>query len=89
MNNNQKMLLGVAVVGVAAYYYWKSQQPKPAAKFVGANGIFDGRPNARVFANLADDAGGACPCRIVTETKNGFNHCKMGHWCEQVKGKQQ
>ena len=30
MNQNQKMLLGAAVVGVAGYLYWKSKQPKAA-----------------------------------------------------------
>jgi hypothetical protein len=35
MNKNQKVLLGVAVVGVAGYFYWKSKQPKAA--FVRAN----------------------------------------------------
>ena len=30
MNQNQKMLLGAAVVGFAGYLYWKSKQPKAA-----------------------------------------------------------
>jgi hypothetical protein len=28
MNKKTKMLLAVAVIGVAGYYYWKSKQPK-------------------------------------------------------------
>ena len=28
MNKNQQLLLGVGVVGVAGYLYWKSKQPK-------------------------------------------------------------
>lgn len=28
MNKNTKMLLAVAVIGVAGYYYYKSKQPK-------------------------------------------------------------
>ena len=85
MNNNQKMLLGVAVVGVAAYYYWKSQQPKTAAKFVGQDGtIFNGRPNARIFANAVDNKGsGPCPClKKPTERDGDFVHCPAGHWCK-------
>jgi hypothetical protein len=66
MNNNQKMLLGVAVVGVAAYYYWKSQQPKPAAKMVGQDGsIFKGRPNGKVFANVVGNQQ-SCGCHKGT-----------------------
>lgn len=85
MNNNQKMLLGVAVVGVAAYYYWKSQQPS-AAKFVGANGIFAGRPNQKIFAgangkygNFAPQA--ACMCHTAVTNVGGDNvyTCKNGN----------
>jgi hypothetical protein len=28
MNKNQQLLLGVGVVGLAGYFYWKSKQPK-------------------------------------------------------------
>ena len=28
MNKKTKMLLAIAVIGVAGYYYWKSKQPK-------------------------------------------------------------
>jgi hypothetical protein len=101
MNNNQKMLLGVAVVGVAAYYYWKSQQPQPAAKFVGANGIFAGRPNQRIFAgangkygNLIPQA--SCMCHtgetkvgpkgdMVYTCKNGNTSFKTGGPCGGAK----
>jgi hypothetical protein len=38
MNKNQKLLLGVAVVGVAGYFYWKSKQPKAAFTKVGLAG---------------------------------------------------
>lgn len=38
MNKNQKVLLGVAVVGVAAYFYFKSKQPKAAFAKVGMAG---------------------------------------------------
>jgi hypothetical protein len=74
MNNNQKMLLGVAVVGVAAYYYWKSQQPKK--QFVGANGsLFAGRPNKAIFAGADGKYGNFAPqasCMCHTgETKVG------------------
>ena len=31
MNKNQKLMLGVGVVAVAGYFYWKSKQPKAAA----------------------------------------------------------
>ena len=46
MNKKTKMLLAVAVIGVAGYYYWKSKQPKKAGflagnvKPVGSNGAF-------------------------------------------------
>jgi hypothetical protein len=35
MNKNQQLLLGVGVVGVAGYLYWKSKQPKAAFASVG------------------------------------------------------
>lgn len=38
MNKNQKVLLGVAVVGVAGYFYWKSKQPKVAFVKAGLAG---------------------------------------------------
>jgi hypothetical protein len=73
MNYNQKVLLGVAVVGVAGYYYWKSQQPK---QFVGANGsLFAGRPNAPVFANFKDEA---CMCHTGSDTVKGETIYKCG-----------
>jgi hypothetical protein len=40
MDKNQKMLLGVAVVGVGAYLLWKSKQPKKA--FMNAGGCPSG-----------------------------------------------
>lgn len=36
MTKNQQLLLGVGVVGVAGYFYWKSKQPKVG--FVNASG---------------------------------------------------
>lgn len=36
MTKNQQLLLGVGVVGVAGYFYWKSKQPKVG--FVNAAG---------------------------------------------------
>ena len=35
MNKKTKMLLAVAVIGVAGYYYWKSKQPTTKANLVG------------------------------------------------------
>jgi hypothetical protein len=35
MTKNQQLLLGVGVVGVAGYLYWKSKQPKAAFAGVG------------------------------------------------------
>jgi len=88
MNNNQKMLLGVAVVGVAAYYYWKSQQPKPAAKFVGQDGtIFKGRPNKKVFANF--DWQQSCGCHTgsyKTPAGDTGYTCKNGNSAPNTKG---
>jgi len=70
MNYNQKMLLGVAVVGVAGYYYWKSQQK--TAKFIGANGsLFAGRPDSPIFAGMAGYANfkdEACRCHTGSDT---------------------
>ena len=40
MTKNQQLLLGVGIVGVAGYLYWKSKQPKAAfasVNYVGAN----------------------------------------------------
>lgn len=37
MNKNQQLLLGVGVVGVAGYLYWKSKQPKAA--FAGVRNL--------------------------------------------------
>lgn len=70
MNKNQKILLGVAVVGVAGYYYWKSQQPKKA--FVGANGsLFAGRADKPLFAQAAGGYANfkdeACMCHTGTD----------------------
>jgi hypothetical protein len=80
MNKNQKMLLGVAVVGVAAYYYWKSQQPKAA--FVGANGsLFAGRPDQPLFAGAAGYANfkdTACMCHTGSDTVGGQTIYKCG-----------
>jgi len=82
MNKNQKMLLGVAVVGVAAYYYWKSQQP--TAKMVGANGgIFAGRPNQPLFAGAEGKKYGnfkdtACNCHTGSDTVGGQTIYKCG-----------
>lgn len=80
MNKNQKILLGVAVVGVAGYYYWKSQQPKKA--FVGANGsLFAGRADKPLFAqaagyaNFKDDA---CMCHTGSDTVKGETIYKCG-----------
>lgn len=36
MNKNQQLLLGVGVVGLAGYLYWKSKQPKAAFAGVGS-----------------------------------------------------
>lgn len=80
MNYNQKMLLGVAVVGVAGYYYWKSQQK--TAKFVGANGsLFDGRPDSPIFAGMAGYANfkdTACLCHTGSDTVGGKTIYKCG-----------
>lgn len=95
MNNNQKMLLGVAVVGVAAYYYWKSQQPKPAAKFVGQDGtIFKGRPNQPLFKAANGKYGNfdwqqSCNCHTGTyKTPAGDTGytCKNGNSSPNSKG---
>jgi len=37
MTKNQQLLLGVGVVGVAGYFYWKSKQPAKAG-FLNASG---------------------------------------------------
>ena len=47
MDKNQKMLLGVAVVGVGAYLLWKSKQPKKATFMKSA----DGCPAGSVVVN--------------------------------------
>ena len=59
MNKQTKMLVGVGLVGVAAYLLWKSQQPKATTStttsFVGNNSrVFKGDKsfvgdNSRVF----------------------------------------
>jgi hypothetical protein len=83
MNYNQKMLLGVAVVGVAGYYYWKSQQK--TAKFIGTDGsLFDGRPDSPIFAGMAGMAGyanfkdEACRCHTGSDTIKGKTYYKCG-----------
>jgi hypothetical protein len=74
MNYNQKVLLGVAVVGLAGYYYYKSQQPKK--QMVGANGsLFAGRPDAPVFANFKDEA---CKCHTGSDKVKGQTIYKCG-----------
>jgi hypothetical protein len=80
MNNNQKMLLGVAVVGVAAYYFWKSQQPKK--QMVGANGsLFAGRPDKPLFAGMAGYANfkdEPCRCHTGSDKVKGQTIYKCG-----------
>jgi hypothetical protein len=94
MNKNQKILLGVGVVGVAAYFYWKSKQPATTAKFVGQDGtIFHGRPNRPLFAqasgkygNLAPQA--SCMCHTATTNVGGDTAytCKNGNHAWSSKG---
>ena len=56
MTKQTKMLVGVGLIGVAAYLIWKSQQPKPTTtSFVGDNSrVFKGDKsfvgdNSKVF----------------------------------------
>ena len=76
MNKKTKMYIGVGVVAVAAYYFWKKSQdtkatttstPATTAKFVGSDGV---------FAN----AGGTCdrngrPGWTVRTNSNGVLVC--------------
>jgi hypothetical protein len=54
MNKKTKMLLGVGVVAVAAYYFWMQSKKKETAKasFVGADGVFGG--GVCTFQSLRD-----------------------------------
>ena len=38
MEKNTKILLGVALIGSAAYIYWKSMQPSKSSIFANASG---------------------------------------------------
>lgn len=83
MNKNQKMLLGVAVVGVAAYYFWKSKQPK--AGFAGRPNetLFKGRPDQPIFAGAEGKKYGnfkdtACMCHTGSDTVGGQTIYKCG-----------
>lgn len=75
MNKQTKMLLGLGVVGVAAYFIWKSQQPK-------ANQI--GGPK-KVKIPAIDTASCAYQCRneskkrslyqIIIGTESNYDAC--------------
>ena len=48
MTKNQQLLLGVGVVGVAGYFYWKSKQPKVGfVNYGGAPKSYDRYFNTR------------------------------------------
>jgi hypothetical protein len=47
MKKQTKMLLGVAILGVAGYFYWQSKQPKKAAT------AFAGNSKQKVFTNAS------------------------------------
>jgi len=67
MNKNQQLLLGVGVVGVAGYLYWKSKQPKAAfagvrnmagnAKRASLNGIRMNADGTRKIAGKVQPVG--------------------------------
>ena len=48
MKKQTKILLGVAVLGVAGYLYWQSKQPKKAATTA-----FAGNSRQKVFTNAS------------------------------------
>jgi hypothetical protein len=55
MNKKTKMLLGVGVVAVAAYYFWnksKETNTTSTASLVGADGVFGG--GVCTFQSLRD-----------------------------------
>jgi predicted negative regulator of RcsB-dependent stress response len=47
MKKQTKMLLGVAILGVAGYFYWQSKQPKKATT------SFAGNSKQKVFTNAS------------------------------------
>jgi hypothetical protein len=57
MTNQTKMLLGLGVVGVAGYLYWKSTQPKAFANQTGgaltASGKCKGKTKGGYVANVS------------------------------------
>jgi predicted negative regulator of RcsB-dependent stress response len=62
MKKQTKMLLGVAILGVAGYFYWQSKQPKkvgfvnnPSKKiFTNASGqIFSKETGKQIFTNAS------------------------------------
>jgi hypothetical protein len=57
MDKKTKMILGVGVLGVAAYLIWKSQQPKNTA------GLLSTRTGA-----FSTEASKKCPCQNVKST---------------------
>lgn len=79
MTKNQKLLLGVGVLGVAGYLIWKqNQKPAAAASFLGD------KRNA-LGSKLASTMIG-CPCKqtvysFTDEFGRKFDMCKGGQAC--------
>lgn len=72
MNKNTQILLGVGILGVGGYLYWKStQKPKTTAKMVGANGkIFKSTPKQKVFS--ADGTAKPLPKQFFNKQGSGW-----------------
>ena len=75
MNKQTKMLIGVGVVAVAGYVYWKSTQKKSFANLGG-----------NVFGKRADDTKGNCPCMyprnsvLIGAYTGGNSNVPEGTW---------
>ena len=71
MNKKTKMLIGVGVVAIAGYVYWKSTQKKSFANLTAPDCL--GNP---------DSEGCKCPCKKSVGTANdGTTLCANGHTC--------
>ena len=71
MNKKTKMLIGVGVVAIAGYVYWKSTQKKSFANLVAPDCL-----------DNPDSTGCKCPCKKKVGTAtDGTTLCKNGHVC--------
>jgi hypothetical protein len=77
MNKQTKMLIGVGVVAVAGYVYWKSTQKKSFANLTAPNCL--GNPDQEACSCSYNTPSG---CKKEVGTANdGTTLCANGHTC--------